>query len=347
MTDFPDPSPPSEPVVAPVRSFAGLSPRDLRHAAADHVSWLWHGNLAPGNITLLTSQWKSGKTTLAAVLLARLKIGGQLAGLPVLPGKAVVVSEESPLLWYSRDATLHFGDHVRWLCRPFPNRPRPEEWSDLVDHLVLWRQQHGLDLVVIDPLASFLPAPTENLAGAMLDALLPLQRLTSRGVCLFVMHHPRKGEVKAGQAARGSGALAGHVDILLEMTWYGRPTDLDRRRRIEAYSRHAETPRRLVIELTADGTDYLGHGDWGDDALGPSWELLRGLLAAGQPLTRQEILARWPVSVLPVPDGVTLWRWLERLAAEGQVRRDGLGRRNNPYRYGLPCLEREADAAQT
>jgi len=43
----------------------------------------------PGNITLLTSQWKSGKTTLIAVLLSRLKAGGQLAGLPVLPGRAV------------------------------------------------------------------------------------------------------------------------------------------------------------------------------------------------------------------------------------------------------------------
>jgi AAA domain len=34
------------------------------------LSWLWHGYLAAGNVTLLTSQWKSGKTTLLAVLLA-------------------------------------------------------------------------------------------------------------------------------------------------------------------------------------------------------------------------------------------------------------------------------------
>jgi hypothetical protein len=328
------------PQAAPVTSFSGLWQSDLREAAARQASWLWHGYLAPGNVTLLTSQWKSGKTTLVAVLLARLKAGGQLAGLPVWPGKAVVISEESPLHWYRRDQKLHFGDHVCWLCRPFAHRPRPEEWSALVDHLATLREQHGIDLVVIDPLASFLPARTENIAGAMLDALLPLQRLTRRGVCVLVLHHPRKGEVKAGQAARGSGALAGHVDIVLEMTWYGRPSDPDRRRRIEAYSRHEETPRRLVIELTADGTDYLAHGDLGEDTSDESREVLRGVLAAaGRPLTRREILARWPRGALPAPDAVTLWRWLERLVGEGEVSRDGSGRRNRPYRYGLALLE--------
>src|SRR5207249_5540967 len=33
--------------------------------------WLWHGLLGPGKLTLLTSLWKSGKTTLLAHLLAR------------------------------------------------------------------------------------------------------------------------------------------------------------------------------------------------------------------------------------------------------------------------------------
>ena len=35
------------------------------------VDWLWHGFAARGNVTLLTSQWKSGKTTLLSVLMAR------------------------------------------------------------------------------------------------------------------------------------------------------------------------------------------------------------------------------------------------------------------------------------
>ncbi len=66
----------------------------LQSGASRVIPWLWEGYLAPGALTLLTSQWKSGKTTLVSILLAKLKTGGQLAGLSLAPGKAVVVSEE-------------------------------------------------------------------------------------------------------------------------------------------------------------------------------------------------------------------------------------------------------------
>ena len=52
---------------------SGLWLHDLRGAAESKPSWLWEGYLMPGGVTLLTSLWKSGKTTLLALLLARLK----------------------------------------------------------------------------------------------------------------------------------------------------------------------------------------------------------------------------------------------------------------------------------
>jgi hypothetical protein len=36
-------------------------------AAAGPRAWLWQGYLAPGAVTLLTGQWKTGKTPLASV----------------------------------------------------------------------------------------------------------------------------------------------------------------------------------------------------------------------------------------------------------------------------------------
>src|SRR5262245_33402532 len=53
-----------------------LALADLLASASTEVSWLWHGYLARGGVTLLTSQWKAGKTTLLSVLLARLETGG-------------------------------------------------------------------------------------------------------------------------------------------------------------------------------------------------------------------------------------------------------------------------------
>src|SRR5262245_33664944 len=115
MNDTPEPTPSPPPVApsvaaspppAPPSPFTGLSLHELRAAAGPQAHWLWHGYLAPGNITLLTSQWKAGKTTLISVLLDRLKTGGTLAGLAVAPGRAVVVSEESPAHWYRRSKKL-------------------------------------------------------------------------------------------------------------------------------------------------------------------------------------------------------------------------------------------------
>src|SRR5439155_12284867 len=207
---------------------------ELTAAAQKQLAWLWHGYLAPGNVTLLTSQWKSGKTTLVSILLARLKEAGQLAGLPVGAGKVAVVSEESPMHWYLRSQKLNFGNNVCWFCRPFRGKPSAEEWLGLVDVLAELRTTEGIDLVVIDPLASFLPGRDESSAGGMLATMLLLQRLTALGMSVLVLHHPKKGETIAGQAARGSGALSAYVDILVEMELYNRSDDKDRRRRLQA-----------------------------------------------------------------------------------------------------------------
>jgi RecA-family ATPase len=215
---------------------------DLDAAVPGDGTWLWHGFLASGHVALLTSQWKSGKTTLVSVFLARRTAGGELAGRAVTAGKTAVVSEESLRQWNLRRRKLGFGNDVAFFCRPFRGRPSSDQWLGLLDRLAELAAEHGVDLAVIDPLASFLPGSGENHAGTMLAGLLPLQRLTGLGMSVLLLHHPRKGEPPAGQMARGSGALAGFVDILVEMDWYTLGDDADRRRRVRAYSRFEETP---------------------------------------------------------------------------------------------------------
>jgi hypothetical protein len=62
---------------------------DLVTGEDETQPWLWHGYRGRGMVTLLTSQWKSVKTTLIAVLLVRLQHSGQLAGLDVAAGRSV------------------------------------------------------------------------------------------------------------------------------------------------------------------------------------------------------------------------------------------------------------------
>src|SRR5262245_22364871 len=110
---------PGEP---PPRSSSAYVPRsypELAPASDSPRDWLWHGYLLPGAVTLLTSLWKSGKSTLLSVLLSRLKTGGVLGGLPVRAGRAVIVSEEPAELWWERGRNLALDGHVHWFCRPF------------------------------------------------------------------------------------------------------------------------------------------------------------------------------------------------------------------------------------
>jgi hypothetical protein len=300
---------------------------------------VWQGYLARGHVTLLSSQWKMGKTTLLSVLLSRMGTGGALAGLGVAAGRAVVVSEEGRSLWEARVRRLGLGRQVCLLSRPFAGKPTLPQWLDLLAHLGELHRQYGLALVVIDNLGELLPAGAENGTSEMMAALLPLRQLTAMGVAVLLLHHPRKGTSADGQAARGSGALPAFADILVEMHWYTRGAEDDRRRRLLAWSRLEETPRQRVIELNAAGTGYTAHGDFAEDEFAPAWAALRGVLAhAPNKLTRVEILRAWPEDEA-APSQATLRRWLSRAVAQGLVLREGRGQHGDPFRYWLAGQE--------
>src|SRR6516225_6271456 len=101
-------------VVAPASPYLPLWYADLKPSPEGQRDWLWQGYLLPGAVTLLTSLWKSGKSTLLSVLLSRLKTGGVLAGLPVRAGRAVVLSEEPRQLWWDRGLHLALDGHMQW-----------------------------------------------------------------------------------------------------------------------------------------------------------------------------------------------------------------------------------------
>jgi hypothetical protein len=154
----------------------------------------------------------------------------------------------------------------------------------------------------------------------------------------LILHHPRKGDVKAGQAARGSGTLSGAADILVEMRYDGRHTRSGRRRRLQAFSRFDESPPDLIIELTAAGDDYLSHGTFEDHVFAENWPYIESLLCdVMNKLTRNDIFNAW--YRLPRPSITSINAWLERAFDRGLLKKEGAGRRDSPYRYWLPARE--------
>jgi AAA domain len=326
--------PPDEPELLPMTNCRLFRRSQVAHLDRP-VPWVWHGYLSRCQLTLLTGQWKIGKTTLLAALLARMGAGGELAGRRVSPGRAVVITEEGVNLWLMRMARHGIGDAVSFAFSPFVRKPLPRQWGYLLDDLAAVNRKKRVDLVVIDPLAAVLPGREESSAAAMTDALRPVRELASNGPAVLLLHHPRKGSTPGGQGSRGTGALPAFVDFQVEMHWAGPATAENRRRRLAAWSRHEETPRRLLVELSADGLDWAAVADESDEADEPADELgrtLEGLLRAHPDLTAREALDRWPPGTArPRPKAV--FDRLRALADAGRLERTGRGDRYSPFRY--------------
>ena len=139
---------------------------------------------------------------------------------------------------------------------------------------------------------------------------------------------------------RGSGALAGYVDIILEMRAFNPEDANDRRRILHGYSRHEETPKQVVLQWKSDGTDYHMLGDVVTNDYFENWDLVMSVLAdSGYKMSRREIRANWPPDH-PAPGETALWAWLDRGVAEGQLQREGNGLKGMPFRYWLTGSEK-------
>lgn len=302
--------------------------------------WIWQGLLAPGQITLMTGLWKTGKTTLLAHLLSRRHTGGSLLGLPVARGPTAVFTEESQAQWLERAGKLALGPDVCFFCRPFIGRPTCTQFDDMIAQLLDLRSRRGVDLAVFDPLTCFLPAHTENSADVALAAMGAMRHLADAGMAVFLPHHPAKRNSGVGQAARGTGVLSAFADVLLEL----RPGDAnnpgDRRRLLYGFSRSPETPPILRIELNADATDYLTLPALPLGDFPRYWPVLVGVLEEAQDkMTRAQMLDQWPAD-FPRPSLATLWRWLDTACDSNLIAREGTGRSADPFRYWLHGRER-------
>jgi predicted nucleic acid-binding Zn ribbon protein len=289
------------------------------------VEWLWDGFLARGHVTDFIGLWKSGKTTFVAALLRLMASGGELAGQPVRPGKALVVTEEPRGKWLERREALALGDHVHIISRPFPKRPNHAEWLAFTSHITRLVTEHGYDLVVFDSLPNLWCVHDENDAAEVISALLPLQGVATAGCAVLLVRHPRKSDGGQATAGRGSGAIAGFVDIIIEMRRYEPEQLQDTRRVLSVYSRYDcfET----LIRWNGGDFEALG-SPVAYSAEAQREQLVAVLVELGTATTGE--LAK----AVELPHSTASKR-LSELEAAGRVIRTGSGKRGDPYRWSL------------
>lgn len=297
--------------------------------------WTWKGYLAPGAITLIAGRPKVGKSTLLFGLLAALLSGELFLDAKTSMAGVLLLSEErhGTLEEKARRFGLKDSASLHLLMRHESRVP----WAEAVQQAITYATSHGLGVLVVDTWDKWsgLRGDAENNAGDVIGAFEPLQRAAGQGFAVLVLSHQRKSRGDFGEAVRGSNALTGAVDIVLELERL--PGDLGGRLRVlRAVSRYASTPEELVLELTPTG--YEARGDSvsarGEHERELTREALVTLGAASSDQVAQE-------TGLP---GATARKRLAELVEVDEAVKQGEGKRGDPYRFSLSAQRDSRDA---
>lgn len=297
--------------------------------------WVWDGFVARGAMTLLTGLWKVGKTTLLCHVLRESK-GGDLAGREISPVNVLLVSEEAKDRWIERRRNFGLGRHIDVVSRPFRGLPTWDKWSRFVAWVRRKVEREEIGLVIFDVLANLWPVVKENDAGEVLRAAVPLQSIAEAGAGVLLINHPNKSDGSEGRASRGSGALPGLADVLVEFRRYDASRRDDTRGVLVTYSRYDESPPELVIRLDTQTNRYVPEGTRSDaTAHDRKRYMLKEILGKSAPgATADRIWEKWAEDgEIPRPGKRTVETDLAALVDSNQAIRIGEGKKGSAYRY--------------
>jgi len=226
-----------------ITPLSAVEPRD--------VAWLWPRWLARGKVHLCGGHPGDGKSTLLAALAATLSRGGAWPdGAPAPVGNALFLLAEDGVDDTLRPRLdLHGADVGRVFALQAVADPdgRHRVFS-LERHLDLLREavaERAVDLVVIDPVTSFMPKADRNAEGDVRDILTPLSQFADEaGVAVVGIMHvgkptgsPRR-PLQQLLGATAFGAVARVVWMVAELPAEARGDDDDP---------DAPTPRLLGV----------------------------------------------------------------------------------------------------
>lgn len=299
-------------------------PEVLANAPAE-PEWRWEGYLASTALTLLAGRPKVGKSTLIFALIAAIVTGRRFLGRGVARGGVLVLSEErrDSIAEKARAFGLDDSD-VHVLMR---HEAHGIPWAEIVVEARTYCKAHGLGVLVVDTFDKWtgLRGDDENKSGPVLEALEPLARAAGDGLAVLISSHQRKADGNFGEAVRGSNALTGGVDVVVELERAPASAQAGGSARVlNAVSRFAATPEELAVELE-EGT-YRACGD------------LAALKAEAEDQKLGEALTEHPQTVAEIAElaelgAATVRRRLDVRYGRGEVEREGSGKRGDPYRY--------------
>lgn len=301
--------------------------------------WKVTGYLAPGSVTLLAGRPKVGKSTLAFGILAAIARGELFVGLATTAAGVLLLTEERRDTLAEKARALQLirfrqgvspigtGNETTHVLLRHDAGPTP--WPEIVRQAMAYCAQHKLEVLVVDTFDrwSGLRGDAENAAGSVNEALEPLQYAAAAGLVVLLISHQRKSSGEFGEAVRGSSALTGGVDIVVELERPSRSLQLSSHARVlRAVSRFSSTPEELYLELGAHGFEPIESPEQAK-ADAERLRVLDALENLDEPATADQLGEE-----LEIPKRAAR-RYLSELLEKGLVARAGAGKRNDPYTW--------------
>ena len=254
--------------------------------------------------------------------------GSEFLGGATVKGPVIYLSEQSDttVKVALQRANLLNSDDLRILTWA-ETRRRGMVWPEVVDFAVQQCKRIGAVMLVVDTLGQFagLAGDAENNAGDATAAMQPLLHAASQGLAILVSQHERKSGGDVEDSGRGSSAIGGAADIVLNLRRV--PGNCNPNFRvIRSLSRFDETPAELIVELTMEG--YVPR----DKGVNASEQVKEKVLAV-LPVSQEEAISIDELCKLAHLKRTTTQEGVQELNAEGLLLQVGKGRRNDPVRF--------------
>jgi len=292
--------------------------RDLLAEPDDLVSWIVHGLLPAGGMSVFGGKPKGGKSTTARAIALRVCRGEPVLGRTTTKGPVIYLGLEDP-----RRVTK---GHLRTLGARADDDlyvftgSRPAEALDWLENVL---SQVDPVLVVVDTLQHMLGVSDLNDYARVVAALGPVLALVrSRRAHIMLVHHAGKGDRAGFDTILGSTAIVGTVDVALLL----RRRD-DNTRTLTTLQRTGEDLPESVLTLDAQQEPQIGGTRAAYDAKQSEEKVVAWLNRQSEPVTRD--------AVKEAVEGraEVVLRALQRLVESGEVIRTGEGRRGDPYLF--------------
>ncbi len=192
-----------------------LSMRRASEIEQQAVNWLWPGRIPAGKLTILLGNPGQGKSMAALAIASAITTG---AGWPDAPGRrerpgtVLLASAEDDAADTIVPRAAAAGTDLARLRIIEGIGSDPARYAlDLGKHLgavrTALKDTPDVRLLILDPLAAFMPGPDSHKATEVRAALAPVAMLAQEtGVAILAIHHMRKSP---GQAIhRGLGSIA-------------------------------------------------------------------------------------------------------------------------------------------